>query len=742
MPQVDPWKQLRANGKRVVIYARYSSRFQHSIEDQVRVCREWAERHGYDVKIVFTDEAVTGKSSRRKGLKKLRKAIEADEVDIVVVFTTNRLYRKMYQSLQFVEEEIVEAGKRCVFVQSGIDTADSEAWRQRLQLNAMIDEFLVQAIGKHVNAAHEGLLLQRRVFGTVSFGYAGEEIEGQTTRLGRPARRLIVDPENSKWVRRIFEWLVKGGLSIRKIVQRLNQMNAPLPPRCRSGRWTRLAVRKILENPRYVGAWSYGRTKAVWLNKKGYQTQVPREQPLREVIVEELRIIDAVLWAEAQEKLAKLADNAGRNATDGERKTRPRILNGMLKCKKHDQRLYVGGPHGHYMVCKQCREASQPYLFSMLPRQLALKLLCQEVSKLLVGDDAFLNEVIETARQIIEQSQQPDPEQLQELQRQNEKLGRHIKFVLESPGETDDDFEENRRQLADLRSRRATVQKEIARFEQQASAVPELPSIDELRERVSSLSEILQSAASTNDEESQAEVMELLRQMTGGEIVVSQCGERKAQRGWLQLDVHVDAAQSILAGLGFNTDSAPTGLSIQVKEASLDEPKEQVALRMYREHIPVKDIATALGWHRNRVTKVLRKLYAAEGLELPDGRAARHQHGPPEDCVYVRRSEEAFAQWKEGQSLRSIGNTLGICDITAMHAVEYWCQQHGLPKPTVESRRQQWIEEVVAAAREGTPLVEIAQRLSKSTATIRNWIREWFSSLDETCPNLRRIATS
>ncbi len=81
MARVYPRKRSGVIRNRVAIYARYSSRFQHSIDDQVRTCREWAEKNGYDVKVVFTDEAVTGKSSRRKGLKELRKAIEDDEVD-------------------------------------------------------------------------------------------------------------------------------------------------------------------------------------------------------------------------------------------------------------------------------------------------------------------------------------------------------------------------------------------------------------------------------------------------------------------------------------------------------------------------------------------------------------------------------------------------------------------------------------------------------------------------------------
>lgn len=130
------------------IYARYSSHFQHRIEDQVRVCREWADRNGVSVPedLVFIDRAVSGRSSHRPGLKGLRQALRSDRAGVVIVFTTNRLYRKTYQSLAFVEEEVVDQGKRCVFVRSNIDTNDSERWRQVRQLHAMIDESLMSLV--------------------------------------------------------------------------------------------------------------------------------------------------------------------------------------------------------------------------------------------------------------------------------------------------------------------------------------------------------------------------------------------------------------------------------------------------------------------------------------------------------------------------------------------------------------------------------------------------------------------
>ena len=53
-----------------VIYARYSSDAQReaSIEDQVRLCRELAERQGWEVAEVYADHALSGASALRPGL--------------------------------------------------------------------------------------------------------------------------------------------------------------------------------------------------------------------------------------------------------------------------------------------------------------------------------------------------------------------------------------------------------------------------------------------------------------------------------------------------------------------------------------------------------------------------------------------------------------------------------------------------------------------------------------------------
>ncbi|NOX59055.1 MAG: recombinase family protein, partial [Planctomycetes bacterium] len=293
-------------GKRLrgAIYARFSTKDQHSIEDQVRSCREFADVNGIDIadEMIFSDSSVRGCRTRRPGFTSLRAKLAQGVIDVVLIFSTNRLYRKTYKSLQFVEEEIVDRGIRCVFVRSGIDTADTDRWRQLLHLHAMMDEMVVHMGASHIRAAHEGMLDHELVHGTVTFGYQGIPVSGQKTKKNNARRRFEIDPIQADWVRQIFAWYVDDGLSISAISRKLNHEKAPLPPKCTTGQWTHQAVRLLLGNQRYDGFWAYGATKAQYLNKQDYVRQVPRDEPLRTKQIERLRIVDHVLWLRTQER--------------------------------------------------------------------------------------------------------------------------------------------------------------------------------------------------------------------------------------------------------------------------------------------------------------------------------------------------------------------------------------------------------------------------------------------------------
>jgi DNA invertase Pin-like site-specific DNA recombinase len=230
-------RRRKPNGGVAAIYARYSTRFQDSVDDQVRECRKWAEQNGYtvDPDLIFDDCGKSGRLRRRPSRLALQAALEKGRFDVLVVFATSRLERNDYRIQQFVQEEIVERGKRAVFVMSNVDT-DDQNWELNLKIRGIVDSQQAKANVAHIRAGHAGMFLKGQVHGTITYGYKGVEIPGTQTRAARPKRRYAIDPETSKWVKQVFDWYVRERVSRGGIVKRLNELRAPLPPRCTTGR--------------------------------------------------------------------------------------------------------------------------------------------------------------------------------------------------------------------------------------------------------------------------------------------------------------------------------------------------------------------------------------------------------------------------------------------------------------------------------------------------------------------------
>ena len=189
---------------------RYSTRHQDSIADQVRVQLEDTSRRGIFVprENFFFDLAIKGFKSQRDGLNGLRELLARRHATVLFLFATNRLLRKVYRTLEFVDQASPEWGVRVIFVKSGVDTDDRKQCEMLLHVHSIMDQFVVTMYADNVRAAHEGLFAKRLVFGTISCGYGGEPIPGETTRRGRPRCRLVVDDEEAAIVRQIFDWYV------------------------------------------------------------------------------------------------------------------------------------------------------------------------------------------------------------------------------------------------------------------------------------------------------------------------------------------------------------------------------------------------------------------------------------------------------------------------------------------------------------------------------------------------------
>jgi len=82
--------------KRTAIYARFSTELQHerSIEDQVAVCRNYAERNEMEIVGVYDDRARSGASMYgRDGLLRLLDAARDGGFEVILIEALDRLSR-------------------------------------------------------------------------------------------------------------------------------------------------------------------------------------------------------------------------------------------------------------------------------------------------------------------------------------------------------------------------------------------------------------------------------------------------------------------------------------------------------------------------------------------------------------------------------------------------------------------------------------------------------------------------
>ena len=680
------------------IYARYSTRFQDSIGDQVRTVLREAVNRGIFVprEYIFVDLAVRGCKNDRAGLNDLRKVLDAKKVQAVLFFATNRLFRKVHKALEFVDKVVKELGIRCIFVKSGVDSADTKRWGMLMSFNSMMDEFVVSMYADNIRAAHEGLLEKRLVFGTISFGFAGEPIEGQFTRRRKPRCRLIVDPVASKVVEQIFIWYVRDGVRIDEIVRRLNDdPNIPLPPRCTSDAWNHGSVRKVLSNARYRGLWQYGVMEAVFLSSKDYTRQTPRAEPLKEIQIEELRIVPDELWYAAQEKLSSEPNNGGRKPNRGKRRTPPRILNRFFVCPEHDQILYVGGAHGQRLFCKICKgvRREQRPLYSQLHRDLALKLTCEKLANLVVADEKLIEDSIAACQDKAAAAQRPDPQRLASLRSQEAKLTSAIQFVQRNPGDTEADHADSQKSLREFRQERAKISAEIAALTAAHDRKIEIPTAEDIRDRCSELHSVLQKAAAGEEPCDATALREIVELLTGGRIELFQRGERKAKRGWLQGRFRVHLLNAILPTVpGASVDNAGEGTEVVIDyiepESSTEESDR--AFELYSQGVLNIEIARQLGCSKSKVTKLLKQAFERRGEPIVDGRSRRstleQKHSEPP--MFQEIAEKAKALYDRGLLLFDIAGQLGCDRNTITSAIAYWHTSRGLPVPDGRTRRK------------------------------------------------------
>lgn len=307
------------------IYIRVSTAMQvdgYSLEAQKDRLTKFAEFQDMEVVREYCDAGKSGKSitGRPEFTQMLQDvADDKDGVEYILVFKLSRFGRNaadVLNSLQYIQD----FGVNLICVEDGIDSSKDSGKLTITVLSAVAEiereNILVQTMEGRKQKAREG----KWNGGQAPFGYTLDSKKGM----------LIVNPEEAEIVKIIFNKFVNEGLGADSISNYLNQ-HGYVKRKYRSHElnyFTRGLVRKILDNPVYIGKIAYGKSSTEKI--KGTRDQYHRVRNDDFLLAEGLHdaIIDLDLWEGARAK----REETGVKWVKTHSLEHEHILTGLLKC--------------------------------------------------------------------------------------------------------------------------------------------------------------------------------------------------------------------------------------------------------------------------------------------------------------------------------------------------------------------------------------------------------------------------
>ena len=311
--------------KRVAIYARYSSDMQSaaSIEDQIRICKEYAEQNGWQLVNCYTDAEISGASMLlRPGIQALMELVARREVDVVLAEAMDRLSRD--------QEDIAGIRKRIVFAGAEFITlAEGEVTAMHIGFKGTMNAMQLEDLANKTRRGLRGKIENGQSGGGISYGYIAHHTVASNGHIIRGDREIC--EEQAAIVRRIFHEYAYKNTSPRNIAAQLNAEGIPSP----SGKtWAASTINGnrqrgtgIINNDLYRGQLVWNRQRFVKDPATG--KRVPRFNPESEWVVHdvpELRIVEQDVWDAVKLRQGKLDKRTYK-------KRRPQyLLSGLLKC--------------------------------------------------------------------------------------------------------------------------------------------------------------------------------------------------------------------------------------------------------------------------------------------------------------------------------------------------------------------------------------------------------------------------
>ena len=229
---------------KAVIYARFSCSKQReaSIDDQIRICREYAEINGYAVLREYADSAQSGRTDERAAFQEM--VSNAGESDVVLVYAWDRFSRDKYD-FTIYKKRFRDKGVKVISATEPLtDGVESILLESMYEALAVIES---ERTSQRVKRGMDGNARKCHYNGNLIFGY---DID--------PNGRYIANEHESGIVREVFERKISGE-SVTSIARDLASrgIGAKGKPA------TYGFVYNMLKNERYTGVYIWGNVRVV-----------------------------------------------------------------------------------------------------------------------------------------------------------------------------------------------------------------------------------------------------------------------------------------------------------------------------------------------------------------------------------------------------------------------------------------------------------------------------------------------
>ena len=230
-----------ADKTRCAIYARFSSEKQRdaSIEDQIRVCRDYAAGHGLSVAEVYSDRAQSGTSDQRPAFQQMIADAKKGMWATLLVYKLDRFARDRYDSAMY-RHKLRECGVELVSAMEAIpDTPEGAILESVLE---GFNEYYSRNLSQNVLRGMVGNAEKCLANGATTFGY----------RTG-PDGRYEIDEKQARLVTAVFE-MADSGYTRREIARFLNDSGSR---NTHGNKWKIDAVSNLLRNEKYKGVYFF-----------------------------------------------------------------------------------------------------------------------------------------------------------------------------------------------------------------------------------------------------------------------------------------------------------------------------------------------------------------------------------------------------------------------------------------------------------------------------------------------------